>query len=217
MVCLGRATGPRSSTGDEVRANAAAVDNISDIYDEFARTDTPIFIRGLCMQTLQQWIAWNRDQDYELLKAVKKYHNNKTTVSVKILELFHGVSSDEARKPATYQHLIENLNNEVLPIRTLSHWHLIKLAPAGGEIHYDPAMFPDRRQVAIRQWIGLIPPGQLPGAVPPKTSDSHSGLRISGVAPTGVPRTGVPHASASTVTSPKPSSSRVGRTKTSAA
>jgi len=37
------------------------------------------------------------------------------------------------------------------------------------------------------------------------------------VAPTGVPSTGVPHASASTVTSPKPSSSRVGRTKTSAA
>jgi hypothetical protein len=145
----------------------AAVDSISDVYDEFARTDTPIFIRGLCMQTLQQWIAWNRDQDYELLKAVKKYHNNKTTVSIKIMELFHGVSTDDARKPTTYQHLIENLNNDVLPIRTLSHWHLIKLAPAGGEIPYDPAASAERRQMAIRQWIALIPPGQLPGATPP--------------------------------------------------
>ena len=144
---------------------SAAVDDVSTIYDQFAQPLTPIFIRGLCMQTLQQWIAWNRDQDYVLLKAVRASHPK--TVSVKIMELFHGISTEDASKPATYQQLIENLNNDVLPIRTLSHWHLLHLAPAGNEIPYDPAMPQDRRLLAIGQWIRLIPPGQLPGAGPP--------------------------------------------------
>ena len=53
--------------------------------------------------------------------------------------------------------------------------------------------------------------------IPRKTREASRPLSTSGVAPTGVPSTGVPQASASTVTSPKPSSSRVGRTNTSAA
>jgi hypothetical protein len=144
---------------------STAVDDVSTIYEEFAQPLTPIFIRGLCLQALQQWIAWNRDQDYQLLKAIRT--SQPKTVSVKIMELFHGISTDDASKPATYQHLIENLNNDVLPIRTLSHWHLLNLAPAGGKIAYDPAMPQVQRRLAVGEWISLIPPGQLPHAAPP--------------------------------------------------
>jgi hypothetical protein len=144
---------------------SAAVDDVSTIYEEFAQPLTPIFIRGLDLQALQQWIAWNRDQDYQLLKAIRISHPR--TVSVKIMELFHGMSTDDASKPATYQHLIENLNNDVLPIRTLSHWHLLNLAPAGGKIAYDPAMPQGQRRLAVSEWMNLIPQGQLPRAGPP--------------------------------------------------
>jgi hypothetical protein len=149
---------------------SAAVDDVSTIYEEFAQPLTPMSIRGLCLQALQQWIAWNRDQDYQLLKAIRTSHPKTVSVkimSVKIMELFHGISTDDASKPATYQQLIENLNNDVLPIRTLSHWHLVNLAPAGGKILYDPAMPQDRRQLAVGEWKDLIPPGQLPRAGPP--------------------------------------------------
>ena len=133
----------------------AAIDDVSTVYGEFARADTPIFIRGLCIPTLQQWLAWNRENDYELLETLRKNGHNKT-VSVKIMELFHMISTEDAGKRVTYQNLIEGLNNDVLPIRTLSHWHLLNLVPAGGNIAYDPAMPRDRREAAARAWVALI-------------------------------------------------------------
>jgi hypothetical protein len=134
----------------------AAIDDIATLYDEFAQEPTPIFIRGLCLQTLQQWIALQRDNDYELLDVVRKYDKKNKFVPIKIMELFHSISDEDARKPATYQLLIEGLTNDLLPIRTLCHWHLLHLRPAGVEIAYDPAMSRERRVRAAREWTDLI-------------------------------------------------------------
>ena len=147
----------------------AAVDDVYSIYDDFSHPDTPLVVRGLCLQTLRQWLAWGRDQDHKLFEDLRSFH--KTSVMKgKIIGLLHGISREDERKPATYQLLIDGLNNDVLPIRTLSHWHLLNLAPQGDKIAYDPAWPRDRRDQAIRQWQKLIPPGQLPstGAPPPK-------------------------------------------------
>jgi hypothetical protein len=140
---------------------SASIDNASYLFDEFSSEKTPPIIRGLCLQTLHQWVGLQRDHDEELYKIVLKAHK-KETLAVKIMELFHKVSEPAARRPGTYQILIEGLNNELLPIRTLSHWHLFALAPAGNSIPYEPTAPRAAREAAVRAWLQLIPPGQLP-------------------------------------------------------
>ena len=139
---------------------AAAVDDVGYLFDEFAQEKTPSIVRGLCMQTLHQWIGLGRENDYELLAVLRK--NYKKTEATKIAGLLHKVSTEAARDPITYQNLIEGLNNELLPIRILSHWHLWATVPAGQKILYDPAAPRQARQEAQKAWMKLIPPGQLP-------------------------------------------------------
>lgn len=143
----------------------AAMDDMGYVFNTFSGPLTPIYIRGVCLQTIQQWLAWGRDQDYALLAVVAK--NHRKNESIRIVELFHMVTKEDADRPATYQLLIEGLNNNVLAIRTLSHWHLLGLAPAGGKIAYDPAMPAALREAAVRQWTSVIPPGHTPSTAPP--------------------------------------------------
>src|SRR5207248_3042332 len=65
-----------------VLGSREAIDDVSRIYDDFQQEKTPIFIRGACLQLLQQWIAWSRDNDYVLLEALRDYHT-KQMVRVK--------------------------------------------------------------------------------------------------------------------------------------
>jgi hypothetical protein len=141
---------------------SSSVDDISYLFDEFSNESTPPIIRRLCLSTLHQWLALQRNHDEELFKVVLDSYKKKRTVAVKIMELFHKVSESDARKPGTYQVLIEGLNNDLLPIRALSQWHLYALAPAGGNIAYDPAMPRASRAAAVNAWLQLVPPGQMP-------------------------------------------------------
>ncbi len=145
----------------------AAIDDTNSLFDTLATDGTPVAMRAECITLLRHWLAQERDNDYQLLEIVRK-NNIKKTPSIKIMELFHIFPQAEAKKPATYQHLIESLNNELMPIRMLSHWHLVAyLAPAGRSIPYDPSMPRAQREMAVRAWMSLIPPGQLPPTSPP--------------------------------------------------
>jgi hypothetical protein len=139
----------------------AAIDDKEVLFREFAANPTPLQIRGLYLGALQQWLAQERDNDYSLLDVVKKSYRNKTA-SLNIMHLFHLISAKDAVKPETYEHLIEGLNNELMPIRVLCHSHLIGLAPEGRTIFYDPADQPELRLKAVRAWTKLIGPGDLP-------------------------------------------------------
>ncbi len=152
-----------------------ATDEISRVVEQFGQERTHPFIRLLCIQTIQRWLAIDRNQDYALLAILQGSY--RKTESVKIMELLHYVSSEEARKPEKYERLIEGLNNDLLLIRALSHYHLMVLAPpqlpAGSKIPlYDPDMQAPARRAAVLAWQALIPPGQLPGsAAPPAGKD----------------------------------------------
>ena len=140
----------------------AAIDNVDLLFGEFIANPTPLPIRALYMQTLQHWISLGRENDYQLLDVVQKNYRSKTT-SLNIMHLFHPITREEAFRPETYEHLIEGLNNELMPIRMLCHWHLVNLEPQGlQKIPYDPAAEPQLRQRAVRDWLTLIPPGKLP-------------------------------------------------------
>jgi hypothetical protein len=144
----------------------AAIDDVEFLFREFAANPTPLLIRGLYMQTLEHWLAQGRDNDYVLLDVVQKNYRSKTT-SHNIMRLFHLVSERDAGKPETYEHLIEGLNNDLMPIRVLSHSHLIGLVPEGRKIFFDPAAPAEIRQKAVREWTMLIPPGRLPPSMMP--------------------------------------------------
>jgi hypothetical protein len=148
-----------------------AIDDITRIYDDFQQERTPSFIRGACIQLLQQWIAWNRENDFILLDTLRDYHA-KQPMRVKIMELLHPIGRRDADKPVTYQMLIDGLNSDLLPIRTLSHWHLLQLLPQVAPQllpqlaklpPYDPAMTAAQRASAVAELRKLIPPGQMPG------------------------------------------------------
>jgi hypothetical protein len=62
--------------------------------------------------------------------------------------------------------LINYLKHSRLPVRELARWHLMRLAPAGGDIVYDAASPAAQREQAFERWRALIPAGKLPP--PPK-------------------------------------------------
>jgi hypothetical protein len=138
----------------------AAIDDVNFLFGEFCSDTTPLPLRGLYMATLQQWLPQARDNDYILFEAVRK--NYRKTESVNIMQLFHPISREAMEKPDTWEHLIEGLNNDLMPIRALSHAHLFVLVPRGQKIFFDPAAPAQIRQKAVREWLQIIPPGKLP-------------------------------------------------------
>ena len=83
--------------------------------------------------------------------------NQAQTVAVLLLGF-----DDQARaRPTTYSLLVGELDHPKLAIRTLAHWHLIRLVPTGATIPYD-ASAADRSS-AVEAWRQLIPPGEMPG------------------------------------------------------
>ena len=104
------------------------------IYNEFIRPKTPVVIRDLCMQTLQQWTTWDRDKDYALLNTLKsgilpngtvrtKFHNK--TVSEKVMYLLHAIPADKAGTPVPNDHREITFTSygpgELLPQTWLGH------------------------------------------------------------------------------------------------
>jgi hypothetical protein len=134
----------------------AAIDDVEFLFREFISDPTPKMIRAAYMNSLRQWLALGRENDYLLLGVVSKSYRNKTT-SHNIMHLFHYISVEDAAKPETIEHLVEGLNNDLMPIRTLSYSHLLGLMPKEAwSIPYDPADPPQFRQKAVRAWVTLL-------------------------------------------------------------
>jgi hypothetical protein len=112
-------------------------------------------------------MAQERDNEYKLFEKLKA--SSGTVVARKVMELLHGISAADARQPATWQLLIENLDNREVSLRELSAWNLELLVPAARKIDYPPsapfgiaAAPQDERRNAQAAWRLLIPPGSLP-------------------------------------------------------
>jgi hypothetical protein len=123
-------------------------------------------LRRAAIQSLRHWMAQERDNEYKLFDKLKTRSGN--IVARKVMELLHGITAAEAAQPATWQRLIENLNNSEVSLRELSAWNLEVLVPAGRKINYQAAAPQAERVRAQAAWRQLIPPGSLPQA--PKKS-----------------------------------------------
>ena len=122
--------------------------------------------RTLYMLTLEHWLAQGRDNDYVVAGRGAKELPKQDDVA-QHHALFHLVSAADAGKPETYEHLIEGLNNDLMPIRVLSHSHLVGLVPQGSKRF--SSIQPPRLRNHVRrrctEWMMLIPPGRLPPSV----------------------------------------------------
>ena len=100
------------------------------------------------VKAMRHWIGRGPGQDQKLYHGLIEKRGFKPAEAEKVLQLLHSFSDQEVAEPELYEVLINNLNDEKLAIRGLAHWHLVRLAPAGKTIPYDPLASKEEGQLA---------------------------------------------------------------------
>jgi hypothetical protein len=144
-----------------------ALDAVPQLIDALGDDQRTPDVRGVAIFTLRHWLGRNDDQERKLFdprtKAGvlidKKY---RLTEAQMLLELLHPFGVQQINSPETYSWLIDKLRHEKMAIRELAYWHLVRLAPAGRTIPYNPAEGIEQRERAYELWKKLIPDGKLP-------------------------------------------------------
>ncbi len=147
----------------------AAIGKLPTLLDALA-DERSADARRAAIESLRHWIGQRASNDHELYTALeKKYRGGPAEI---IMNLLHGFSPEQRSKPETYEHLIEYLKSDKLPIRELAWMHLL-LMPETQEIAktipFDPAGGVDQRSAAYSRWKELVPDGKMPSKAPPTT------------------------------------------------
>ncbi len=149
---------------------SSALDDFSQPLDMLNGEQTTSDLRQTAIFILRHWMAQGRDNEYEIYDALTKQKRYSKVVARKLMERLHGVSQKDAANPATWQWLIDDLNNPELLLRELSAWNLANRNVPGSKdlVAGYTATLPEPQRRAIQNaWRNLIPPGQLPPAGAP--------------------------------------------------
>jgi hypothetical protein len=111
--------------------------------------------------TLRHWIGRGPGQDRKLYQALTKVGFPEAEAEI-VLNLLHTFSEGDRKQPETYEALLDYLESDRLAIRSLAHWHLVRLVPAGKAIGYNPVAPGPERTQAVQAWRKLIPRGGVP-------------------------------------------------------
>jgi hypothetical protein len=111
---------------------------------------------------LRHWIGREPGQDQILYEKLVTVTGLKPVYAETVMQLLHSFGDNQLARPELYQTLIDYLDHDVLPIRALAHWHLVRLVPAGKSIPYDSRESLEKRAMAIELWRKLVPKGQIP-------------------------------------------------------
>jgi hypothetical protein len=117
---------------------------------------------------VRHWLGRRPGQVKRFEDALLASHKLTPVQARNVLQLFLGFNAEERREPNTYEVLLHYLAHKNQAIRTLAHWHLVRLVPAGKNIDFDAAGPEAARQQAVERWHELIPDGQLPATSPKK-------------------------------------------------
>jgi hypothetical protein len=139
-----------------------ATDDLAGLLDMLNQEN--IEQRVVAVETLIQWAALSRDNDYKLVEFARQ--RMKANEADLFMTLLHGFSEQAATRPETYEYLIEYLKHNQIAIRELAAWNLYRMVPAAQNILYD-SNDATKRDRAYQQWLKLIPPGKLPPPAPP--------------------------------------------------
>jgi hypothetical protein len=139
----------------------AALDDIPRLAKFMATAKHPdVLDNGIL--TLRHWIGRGPGQDQKLYQMFIDEAKFTPVHAAIAMQLLHSFGDEELARPETYELLIEYLDHERTAIRAFAHWHLVRLAPSGRKIAYNPLDPKDKRAAGIAEWKKLIPPGQLP-------------------------------------------------------
>jgi hypothetical protein len=111
---------------------------------------------------LRHWIGRGPGQDQLLYRRLIERAKYSPAHAEAIVQLLHSFGEAELSRPETYETLIDYLDCDVLPLRGLAHWHLIRLVPGGKAFDYSPLDPKEKREAAVRKWRQLVPAGKLP-------------------------------------------------------
>jgi hypothetical protein len=115
-------------------------------------------MRQAAVVALRHWIGGAAGRDEVVYQALLK--NYTPAQAETVMQLLH--SPFDAEQPEAYETLIAYLGHGRRAVRELAHWHLVRMAPAGRQIKFDPAGPAADRAKGMAQWRKLIPAGSLP-------------------------------------------------------
>jgi hypothetical protein len=139
----------------------AALDDLPRLAKALRESNHPdVWDNGVL--ALRHWIGRGPGQDQRLYSGLIEGGKYSPANAEAIVQLLHSFGDDELARPETYEALIDYLDSNVLPLRGLAHWHLIRLVPAGKKFEYSPLDPPEKRAAAVRKWKELIPSGKMP-------------------------------------------------------
>src|SRR5579875_2866288 len=117
---------------------------------------------------VRHWLGRRPGQDQILYQKLIDQRGLKPAQAASVMQLLHSFGDEQLAQPELYTTLVKYLDNDVLGIRGLAHWHLVRLVPAGKDIDYNPLDPKDKRDKGREQWKKLIDDLIAKGKLPPK-------------------------------------------------
>ncbi len=141
-----------------------ATDHLPKMWSTLLKVKSPDVMDDAVV-ALRHWIGREAGQDKKLWDYLVTERKYTEAQADQTLELLHSFGKEELRRPELYEHLILLLNAKREMTRVLAYWHLIRHAPEGTKIGYNPLSPPEERKAAAAKWAALLPKGKLPSMV----------------------------------------------------
>lgn len=146
-----------------------ALDDLEGLGEAFNETKYPdTWDRTVVV--VRHWLGRRPGQDQILYQRLIDKRGLKPAQAAGVMQLLHSFGDAELAQPDVYTMLAKFLDNDVLGIRGLAYWHLVRLVPEGKDINYNPLDPKDKRDKAREQWKTLIDDLIAKGKLPPKQS-----------------------------------------------
>lgn len=144
-----------------------ALDDLEGLSDVFTATKHPdTWDRAVVV--VRHWLGRRPGQDQILYQRLIDKRGYKPAQAAGIMQLLHSFGDAELAQPELYTTLARYLTSDLLGIRGLAYWHLVRLVPVGKDIGYSPLDPKDKRDKAAEQWRNRIDELIAKGELPPK-------------------------------------------------
>lgn len=149
--------------------NLGALDDLEGLSEVFTATKYPD-AWDHAVVIVRHWLGRKPGQDQILYQRLLAKRGYTPAQAAGVMQLLHSFGEADLAHPELYTTLVRYLDNDVLGIRGLAHWHLVRLVPAGKDINYNPLDPKEQRDKAQTQWKKLIDDLIAKGELPPKSS-----------------------------------------------
>jgi hypothetical protein len=117
---------------------------------------------------VRHWLGRRPGQDQILYQRLLDRRGYKPAQAASVMQLLHSFGDAELAQPDLYTTLVVYLGSDVLGIRGLAHWHLVRLVPEGKAINFNPLDPKDKRDQAREEWKKLVDDLIDKGKLPPR-------------------------------------------------